>query len=156
MNRKAMPKSAMPDEVKKAAQSVATARDEERTRDLAERVNLEDLVKNKVTIGDVSLPLPNLVALGKIRKMLLQEGFEFSPDHVVKLLWILSVQDTERILEVDENPPTDKELWEYGKDINVLNVDDYVDCILAMLQMSDIKKKLQEKKQKGQGSVGRQ
>ncbi len=97
-----------------------------------------DLVRRTVRAGAVELPILNLAGLWALRALAPEGGDD--AENLLKTIWVLRNQHTDRILNVAAEPPTAAELAALGRAIDLSTLADYVAALEEMLALIAKKK----------------
>ena len=97
-----------------------------------------DLVRRVVRAGAVELPILNLAGLWALRALVAEDGND--ADGLIKLLWILRHQQTDRMLDIAAHPPSPEELAAVARAVDLVSLPDYVAALDAMLELVSKKK----------------
>lgn len=100
----------------------------------------EDLVRRTVRAGKVELPILNLAGLWALRQLVADDGDDAA--NILKVLWVLRHQHTDRILDVVANAPTPAELAALGREIDLASLADYLRALEEMFALLSKKKPL--------------
>ncbi|MGQ9706843.1 MAG: hypothetical protein ACUVWP_07610 [bacterium] len=86
------------------------------------------IMKKSVKSGSVSLPVPNILALSALKKLTSNENLD-NTERLVITVWILENQNSERLYDLDNNPPTREELTKTAIKIDIENIGEYISCL---------------------------
>jgi len=109
-----------------------------RRRPAAARCTAGDLVRRKVRAGAVELPILNLAGLWALRALARDEGDDAG--NLLRIIWVLENQESDRILDAAANPPTSAELAAVGRRVDLASLGDYVEALETMLAAASKKK----------------
>ncbi len=97
-----------------------------------------DMLRRRVRAGDVELPILNLAGLWALRTLVSENGDD--ADALLKIIWVLHNQESDRILEVATAPPSSAELAALGRTIDLATLPDYLAALAEMLSLVSKKK----------------
>ena len=72
-----------------------------------------------------------------MRRLGCQEGDD--PAALIKILWVLRHQQEERVLDVEDDPPTPAELAAVGREVDIASLGDYVAALDKMFSLLEKK-----------------
>ena len=148
---KTKPAKAMPERVRRVAEKLEIAQIEETAEEKEQQIAIQDLTREHITIDGITLKIPNMIALEVIMEIIREAGTSFSPCEMITIFWVLENQKNPRILELNKDPLTKEELFEFGKDISYYDMDTYRKAIVALLNLDTAKKKWREIKRRESG-----
>ncbi|OQX90118.1 MAG: hypothetical protein B6D57_04815 [Candidatus Coatesbacteria bacterium 4484_99] len=90
--------------------------------------NIDEILKKTVKSGDVSLAIPNLIALNAMRTIASNEDID-DTERLILTVWVLENQHSERLLDFRDNPPSRGELAKTAMKIDIENIHHYIACL---------------------------
>ncbi len=97
-----------------------------------------DLVRKTVRAGRVELPILNLAGLWALQAI--SRDGDDDAGNLLRILWVLRHQSTDRILSAAAEPPAAAELAAVGREIDLAALGDYVAALEEMLALVSKKK----------------